>query len=84
MRCKAELGGLGSEIPRHPALQVNLLGAYQLFLNGKPIGNSGNIASGNYSQNYIETFPVAASELTRGPVFESNSSPHYSTARPGG
>ena len=64
VRCEADFTSLTNTT--RPALQVNQLGAYQLYLNGRPIGSSGNIASGAYSENYIETFPIATGDLAPG------------------
>src|SRR6185312_13745861 len=47
VRCHANLDALRQA--SHPALQVNAASAYQLFLNGKLIGQNGNLGSGQAS-----------------------------------
>lgn len=40
----------------HPAVQVRLLAAYQVFLNGVPIGRNGDLKNGFFSMDSIRTF----------------------------
>jgi len=46
----------------HPALQVRVNAGYQIFLNGKPIGASGNLRTGQYSEDSARTFATASSD----------------------
>jgi hypothetical protein len=59
VRCHADLSPLQGLA--HPAIQVTLYAAYQLYLNGAPIGEAGNLRSGNYNLNSIQRFPAPAS-----------------------
>jgi hypothetical protein len=64
-RCHADLGSLrGTE---HPAIQISLDGAYQLFVYGMRIGGAGNVHSGFYSMNTIRQYPVPAAALQTQP-----------------
>ena len=65
IRCHADLGSLPSEPV--PALQVELDAAYEIYLNGRKIGASGNLESGNFSMNSIRSYPVAAPQLASAP-----------------
>jgi hypothetical protein len=51
VRCRADLDPLRTAA--HPAVQINLKAAYQLFLNGRAIGGAGNVRSGVFSMNVI-------------------------------
>jgi hypothetical protein len=54
VRCPADLLPLrGLE---HPAIQVTLPAAYQIFVNGEPVGGKGDLRSGQYSVNTINSF----------------------------
>jgi serine phosphatase RsbU (regulator of sigma subunit) len=66
VRCHAVLGELGNTA--HPAIQVTLYAAYQLYLNGAQIGEAGDLRSGNYSMNSIRSFPAPASNLLLQPA----------------
>jgi sigma-B regulation protein RsbU (phosphoserine phosphatase) len=61
VRCHAAAAML--ENMRHPALQVSAYAGYQIFLNGKQIGASGNMRTGQYSQDATQTFAIASSYL---------------------
>ena len=66
VRCHADLSPLqGSE---HPAIQMTLYAAYQLYLDGALVGEAGNLHSGNYSMNTIRSFPAPAPYLSTQPV----------------
>ncbi len=58
VRCRVDLGALQSEA--HPAIQVSLYSAYQLYLNGTLIGAEGNLGNGNSSLDSIRSYPVPA------------------------
>jgi hypothetical protein len=64
VRCHANLVALHQA--SQPALQVNEPRAYQLFLNGKLIGQYGNLNNGQASLNPEQTFPVPAGDLAAG------------------
>ena len=63
IRCHVDLSVLRSQA--HPAIQIAGL-AYQLYLDGQLIGASGDIRSGQHSQNLIRSFPVAAASVPAG------------------
>ncbi len=56
VRCHADLSTIRGA--PHPAIQVSLLGAYRLYVNGVPAGGAGNIQSGNFRMNTIRSFPL--------------------------
>jgi hypothetical protein len=56
VRCHVRLSELRDV--EHPAIQVTLFGAYQVFENGQPIGGSGELSSGQFSVNTIRSFPL--------------------------
>ncbi len=64
VRCHADLGGLHSVA--QPSIQVSLLSAYQLYLNGALIGASGDLRNGNSSLNAIRAYPVPLQFLAAG------------------
>jgi hypothetical protein len=66
VRCHADPGALRNTA--HPAIQVTLYAAYQLYLDGALIGEAGNLRSGNYSMNSIRRFPAPASHLLAQPA----------------
>jgi phosphoserine phosphatase RsbU/P len=65
-RCHADLGALRGTA--HPAIQVTLEGAYQLYVNGELVGGAGNVRSGAFGMNVIRQFPLpeAAVKTQRG------------------
>jgi hypothetical protein len=66
VRCHADLGELRDTT--HPAIQVTLYAAYQLYLDGALLGEAGNLRNGNYSMNSIHSFPAPASQLSAQPA----------------
>lgn len=65
-RCHADLRSLRGTA--HPAIQISLAGAYQLFVNGVRLGDAGNVHSGFYSLNTIRQFPLPPAALQAQPV----------------
>jgi hypothetical protein len=66
IRCHAGLAALrGTD---HPAIQVSLNAAYQLYLEGNYLGGSGNLRNANFSLNSIQSFPVPTALLQSGPA----------------
>jgi hypothetical protein len=64
IRCHADLSPLhGTE---SPALQLSLRAAYQLFVNGSPAGSFGNMRTGNFTADLVQTFPLAAAIPAQG------------------
>jgi len=59
VRCHADLSALSGMA--HPAIQVQLLPAYQIFVNGELIGAAGDLRNGHFSTNTIHSFPLAKS-----------------------
>jgi serine phosphatase RsbU (regulator of sigma subunit) len=62
VRCHTSLAALAA-FP-HPALQVHLLAASQVFVNGTLAGSSGNLASAQFSMGAFYTVPLAPASLT--------------------
>ncbi|HEY6446426.1 MAG TPA: PP2C family protein-serine/threonine phosphatase [Acidobacteriaceae bacterium] len=58
VRCHADLSALRGA--QHPALQISLYAAYQIYLDGALLGGSGNLRSGFFSIDTIRSFPVPA------------------------
>ncbi len=56
VRCHGDLSFLRGVV--HPAIQVTLVAAYQVFINGKPMGASGDLRSGQFRVNTIRSFPL--------------------------
>ncbi len=65
IRCSADLSALRSLA--HPALQIAYYDAYQLNLNGMPIGSAGNIKRGSFDLDAIRSYPVGAGQVPPGP-----------------
>jgi hypothetical protein len=66
VRCHPDLSLLQSQ--PQPALQVSLVGAYQVYLNGQLIGGEGNVENGYSSVNSIRSFPVSPGLLGSQPA----------------
>lgn len=56
LRCHANLPQLAA-LP-HPALRIENGRAFQAFLNGRPIGSSGDLSQGWYTNNIAPIFPL--------------------------
>jgi hypothetical protein len=56
VRCHADLSPLRGLA--RPAIQVNFYAAYQLFVNGEPVGAAGNLRSGSFSMNTIRSYAL--------------------------
>jgi hypothetical protein len=65
IRCHADLSALPPLA--HPALEISFYDAYQVYLNGAPIGSAGDIDRGSFDLNAIRIFPVASGQLPSGP-----------------
>jgi sigma-B regulation protein RsbU (phosphoserine phosphatase) len=65
-RCHADLSSLRGTA--HPAVQISLDGAYQLFVNGVRVGEAGNVHTGFYSLNTIRQYPMPATALETQPA----------------
>jgi hypothetical protein len=65
IRCHADLSALPPLA--HPALEILFYDAYQLYLNGAPIGSAGDIDRGSFDLNAIRIFPVASGQVPSGP-----------------
>jgi Stage II sporulation protein E (SpoIIE) len=59
MRCHIDPAALRTL--DHPAVQVRLLAAYQVFLNGVSIGRNGDLKNGLFSMDSIRLFPFLPS-----------------------
>jgi hypothetical protein len=62
VRCHADISSLKQL--EHPAIQVRLHAAYQIYFNGSLIGNSGNLSNGNFTLDGIRAYPISASLLS--------------------
>jgi hypothetical protein len=58
VRCHADLSSIQAEA--HPAIQITLYAAYQLFLDGRAIGGAGDVRTGTFSMNVIRQYPLAS------------------------
>jgi Stage II sporulation protein E (SpoIIE) len=58
IRCHVDAAALRGMA--HPAIQVGLYAAYQLYLEGNLLGGSGNLGDGNFSLSSTRSFPVPA------------------------
>ena len=56
VRCRADLSSLRTAA--HPAIQITVNAAHELFLNGQAIGGAGNVRTGIFTMNVIRQFPV--------------------------
>jgi len=65
VRCHADLGSLRGTA--HPAIQISLAGAYQLFVNGVRLGGAGDVNTGFYSLNTIRQYPLPPAALQTQP-----------------
>src|SRR5262249_36160275 len=61
IRCHADLSALAGQ--SHAAVQVRFAAAYQVYLDGKQIGASGDLEDGSYSLNFVSLFPVGSEAL---------------------
>lgn len=66
VRCHTDLSLL--QTLEHPAIQVTLYAAYQVYLDGVLIGEAGNLQSGFFNMDAIRSFPVPATHLDAQPV----------------
>jgi serine phosphatase RsbU (regulator of sigma subunit) len=65
VRCHADMSGLRGT--QHPAIQVSLPAAFQLYVNGQSIGVGGNLRSGEFGMNTIRSFPLPEYLLIKQP-----------------
>ena len=66
VRCHLDLSSLRDE--PHPAIQVSLYSAYQLYLDGVRIGGEGNLENGNSSLDAIQSYAAPSQLLTSQPA----------------
>ena len=59
LRCHIDPAALSTLT--HPAVQVQLLAAYEVFLNGAPIGRNGDLRNGFFSMDSIRIFSLPPS-----------------------
>ena len=57
VRCHVDLSSLGAA--DQPALQIALYAAYQLFVDGRPIGAAGNLQSGAFTMDAIRNWQLS-------------------------
>jgi hypothetical protein len=65
VRCHLSLSNLLSV--SQPVIQIRFYGPYELYLDGKLIGGSGNLATGDFSLNAIRSYTVAAAQIANVP-----------------
>lgn len=63
LRCHASFSALRGLA--HPFIQISFRDAYQLFVNGQPVGAAGDLSTGYFSMDSIRSFPLPA--LMSGP-----------------
>ncbi len=61
VRCHADLSFLRGIL--QPAVQVSLLAAYQLYVDGVLIGSAGDVNSGNFNMDTIRSHPLPLNAL---------------------
>jgi phosphoserine phosphatase RsbU/P len=66
LRCHADLTALRGMA--HPAIQVSIYSAYQLYLNGAMIGQEGNLSTGSFSVDAVRSYPAPAGTLPSEPA----------------
>jgi hypothetical protein len=59
VRC--HLGPIAATEFDRPSVQIRLSAAYQLFMNGTPIGHNGDLRRGFFSMDFIQVFPFPPS-----------------------
>jgi hypothetical protein len=65
VRCHQDLTSLDKLA--HPAIQVSLDAAYELYVDGGLVGRAGSLESGNFSVDTIRAFPLDRTALKPGP-----------------
>ena len=61
IRCPIPSIAAGSDT----AIQIRLFAAYELYVDGEKIGGSGEVSSGNFSMDVMQTFPLRQSSFRR-------------------
>jgi hypothetical protein len=64
IRCHADLSSLSSLAD--PALEITFYNAYELYLNGEPIGSGGNFSQASFDMSVIRIFPFARGQVLSG------------------
>jgi hypothetical protein len=64
IRCHPSLATLTAAQPR--ALQIQLFAAYQAWIDASPIGQAGNLNSGNFSMDIVRSFALPSRSQPRG------------------
>ncbi len=49
----------------HPAVQVRMFSAYEVFVNGVSIARNGNLTSGHVHMNLVRVFPIPQNNLSQ-------------------
>jgi hypothetical protein len=68
----------------HPAIQLGIDAAYQIYLDGSYLGGSGNLRNANFSINSIRSFPVPAAQIHSGAATIAVRVTHHSAIVTGG
>jgi hypothetical protein len=58
VRCRIDASPLAAL--SHPAIQVRLSSAYELYINGIRVGSTGNLNNGDFNNNAISSFPISS------------------------
>lgn len=57
IRCHVDVSAIHQAA--HPAVQASVRAAYEIFDNGRSIGAFGDMRSGDFTGDYVRTFPLA-------------------------
>jgi hypothetical protein len=57
IRCYADLSSLQNA--PHPAIQIELYAAYEIYIDGRLIGSAGNLKTGAFTMNTIREWPLS-------------------------
>ena len=63
IRCDANLSSL-QKTP-DPALQIALFAAYEVYLDGRPIGSAGDLRTGAFNMNILRAWPLSGDLFPR-------------------
>ena len=64
IRCHVDVAAIRQAA--HPAVQSSLRAAYQLFVDGRSTGAFGDMRSGDFTGDYVRTFPLGMTGAANG------------------
>jgi hypothetical protein len=79
IRCRADLSSLNET--DDPALQVQMYAAYEVYVNGRRIGSSGDLRNGSFRMNLLQQWPLSR-DLLRASTIALRTSWHFTSAIP--